>query len=216
MEREAFTHVNEVILRGPIVRQFANDIACNFTIKTPRLNMPNTAKEGDVCYNYPEVAFYGELGRAASMFKEGDVVEIKAMIQPQKKISKEDGREFYDQKVIGQEIKFAETLLQREFGCAGGEFVESMNLVKFGGIISKIVSPSKGVAIINIRTFTNGRVNNVQTFIYSRNAAKYTEMFKVGDEVFAVGTIQTLKKKKEDGHDRYFKNVILTGICKVE
>ena len=56
MERMTFTHMNDMILRGPIVRKFTNDIACNLTIKTPRLNMPNVTRENEAAYNYPEVA----------------------------------------------------------------------------------------------------------------------------------------------------------------
>lgn len=217
MERKEFKHMNEIIMRGPIVRKFSNDIACNFTIKTPRLNMPNVAREGEVAYNYPEVAFYGDLKNiAAENYSEGDVVEIVGMIQPQRKTSKDTGKDYFDQKLIGLAIEPAERLLMREFGYDDGQFVESENLVRLGGIISKIATPHNGVITINIRTFVNGRVNNIQTFLYDRNVGRYMEDFRVGDQVFAVGTIQTLRKKVEDGPDRYYRNVVLNAICKAE
>lgn len=216
MERMTFTHMNDMILRGPIVRKFTNNIACNLTIKTPRLNMPNVTRENEAAYNYPEVAFYGESKAVADGFNEGDVVEIRGMIQPQRKLSKDTGRDYYDQKLIGLEIEEAERLLQREFGYEGGSFVESENLVKLGGIISKIATPSAGVITINIRTFVNGRVNNIQTFMYERNIGKYMEEFRVGDQVFAVGMIQTSRKVVEDGQNRHYRNVVLSAICKAE
>lgn len=212
----AFVHMNEMILRGPIVRKFTNDIACNLTIKTPRLNMPNVTRENETAYNYPEVAFYGEAKAAADDFNEGDVVEIRGMIQPQRKLSKDTGRDYYDQKLIGSQINESERLLQREFGYNGGAFVESENLVKLGGIISKIATPSAGVITINIRTFVNGRVNNIQTFMYERNVGKYMEEFRVGDQVFAVGMVQTSRKVVEDGQNRHYKNVVLNAICKAD
>ena len=43
MERTDVKDLNKIIIQGPIVRVFANEIATNFTIKTPRLNMPNVA-----------------------------------------------------------------------------------------------------------------------------------------------------------------------------
>lgn len=216
MERTEFKHMNEIIIRGPIVRKFTNGIACNLTIKTPRLNMPNTAKDGEVAYNYPELAFYGDALKSADAYHEGDVVEIVGMIQPQRKASKDTGNLYFDQKLIGLSIKPAERLLMREFGYDVGTFVESRNLVKLGGVISKIVSPSNGIVRINIRTYVNGRVNNIQTFLYDRNTEKYLDEFKVGDQVFAAGTIQTLKKKVDDGSDKYYRNIVLSAICKAE
>lgn len=216
MNRQEFKYVNEIILRGPIVRKYTNDIACNFTIKTPRLNLPNVTSE-EIAYNYPEIAFYGDLRTIASdNFAEGNVVEIVGMIQPQKKLAKDTGRDYYEQKLIGLSIQPAERLLMREFGYDEGSFVDSENLVRLGGVVSKIATPHKGVITINIRTFVNGRVNNIQTFMYDRNVGKYMESIRVGDEVFAVGTIQTLKKKVEDGPDKYFRNIVLTAICKAE
>ena len=213
MEKQEFNNVNEIILRGPIVRKFVNDVACNLTIKTPRLNMPNTAKEGDVSYNYPEVAFYGSSKDTVdASFKEGDVVEITGMIQPQKKMSKETGRDYYDQKLVAP----AERLLMREFGYDEGTFVEAENKVRLGGVISKISTPSSGVISVNIRTYVHGRVHNVQTFLYDRNVGRYMEQYRVGDKVFAVGTIQTLRKKIDDGQDRYYRNIVLNAICKAE
>ena len=212
----AFTHVNEVILVGPIVRKYTNDVACNLTIKTPRLNMPNITKGGEASYNYPEVAFYTASAADADKFNEGDVVEIHGMIQPKKKIAKETGREYYNQKLIGMEIKPAEKVLQREFGIDDGNPVESKNLVRLAGVVSKIATPSEGVISLNIRTFVNGRVNNIQTFMYDRNVGKYMEKYRVGDRVVAVATIQTLKKKINDDQDKYYRNVVLSALYKVE
>ena len=135
------------------------------------------------------------------------------MIQPQRKLSKDTGRDYYDQKLIGLKINESERLLQREFGYDGGAFIESENLVKLGGIISKIAT---GVITINIRTFVNGRVNNIQTFMYERNVGKYMEEYRVGDQVFAVGTIQTSRKVVEDGQNRHYRNIVLSAICKAE
>lgn len=217
MKRKEFVYMNEIILRGPIVRKFSNDVACNFTIKTPRLNMPNVAKDGDVAYNYPEVAFYGSAKDAiADSYKEGDVVEIKGMIQPQKKMSKETGRDYFEQKLVGLEIKPAERILMREFGYDEGEYVEPENKVLLGGVISRISTPSNGVITINIRSFVNGRVSNIQTFMYERNVGKYMEQFRVGDQIFAVGTIQTIRKTTDDSQNRYYRNIVLSAICKAE
>lgn len=215
MEKQEFKYVNEIFLRGPIVKKFANDIACNFTIKTQRLNLPNIKADKEVVYNYPELSFYGNLKNfAADNYFVGDVVEIVGLVKPLKKVSKETGKDYYDQKLIGVYIEPAERLLMREFGYEEGAFLETENLVRLGGIISKITSPHSGVLSINIRTYIGGRVNNIQTFLYERNVEKYMEHFKTGDEVFAVGTIQTLKKKLSDGSGKYFRNIVISAICR--
>ncbi|WP_097005215.1 single-stranded DNA-binding protein [Lacrimispora amygdalina] len=213
MERLENQDLNKIIVQGPIVRKFANGIATNFTIKTPRLSMPNVAKEGDVCYNYPEISFYGsEKDVINSNYKEGDVVRIEGMIQTQKKTAKDTGREFYDQKIIGLSIEESKKELA-VFGYTGGAYVEAENKVYLKGTVSKIASPARGVLTINIRTFYNGRVNNIQTFLYERNVGNYMEEFRVGDKVCAVGNIQTLKKESADG-DRYYRNIVINSICK--
>lgn len=213
MERTDIKDLNKIIIQGPIVRVFANDIATNFTIKTPRLNMPNVAKEGEVCYNYPEISFYGaEKNTIKETYKEGDVVRIEGMIQTQRKRAKDSGKEFYDQKIIGLSISEAEKELS-VFGYEGGSYVEAENKIYLKGTISKIASPARGVLTINVRTYFNGRVNNIQTFLYERNVGQYMENYRVGDRICAVGGIQTLKKESADG-DRYYRNIVISSMCK--
>lgn len=210
MER---TDLNKIIIQGPIVRMFANEVATNLTIKTPRLNMANVAKEGDACYNYPEISFYGsEKESIREIYKEGDVVRIESMVQTQKKKAKDSGKEFYDQKIIGLSVEEARRELA-ELGYEGGNYVDAENKVFLKGSVSKIASPAKGVLTINVRTFYNGRVNNIQTFLYERNVGHYMEDYRVGDRICAVGRVQTLKKASADG-DRYYRNIVISSICK--
>lgn len=217
MEKQEFKQVNEVILSGQVVRKFENDVACNLTIKTLRTNMPNITKAGDYSYNYPEVAFYDMVSKKnASEFKEGDFVEIKGQIQPQRKTDPDTGREYYDQKIIGLKVSPAERILNREFGYDEGDYVESQNMVKLGGVISKISSPSKNVVLINIITFAYGHVNNIQTVLYTRKPEQYISSLKLGDKIFAVGSVQTEKRTIKNGDNRYYKNVVLKAICKAE
>jgi single-stranded DNA-binding protein len=213
MEKTKNNDLNRVIIQGPIVRKFANEVATNITIKTPRLNMPNVVKEGDHCYNYPEISFYGqEKGIINESYKEGDVVRIEGMIQTQRKRDKDTGREFYDQKLIGLSIDESEKELG-VFGHTEGSYVDADNKVYLEGTISKIASPAKGVLTINIRTFYNGRVNNIQTFLYAKNVGEYMEDYRIGNRVCAVGSVQTLKKESADG-DRYYRNIVINSICK--
>jgi len=203
--------LNQIVLQGPIVRKFANEVATNFTIKTPRLNMPNKANDNDICYNYPEVSFYGNK-LVDDTYKEGDVVKIEGMIQTKRKKAKDTGRDYYDQQIVGLSIEEAKGELQF-FGHQGGSPEDSLNKVYLKGTISKIVIPAKGVLTINVRAFDNGRVNNIQTFLYERNVEKYVENFNVGDRICAVGRIQTPTKETDEGK-RYYRNIVLSSICK--
>lgn len=226
MERIQFTNMNEIILEGPIVRKFKNDVACNLTIKVLRRNLATRAMNEESLYNYPEISFYGTEKDIADNYKEGDVVKIKGMIQVKPKLSKETDKEYYEQQLVGFEIEEAEKVLMREFGYDDGAYVASNSMVKLGGVISRLTSPSNGVLRINIRTFTNGRVNNIQTFLYTRNIGDYLAKYHIGDRIFAIGTIQTPDRNKirkanesktEDKKTQhFFRNIVLDAICKAD
>jgi single-stranded DNA-binding protein len=211
MEKLERQDLNKIVLQGPIVRKFSNEVATNFTIKVPRLNMPNKAKEDDICYNYPEVSFYGN-SLVDETYKEGDVVRVEGMIQTKRKRAKDTGRDYYDQQIVGLSIEEAKYELE-VFGYKEGNPEDALNKVYLKGTISKIIIPAKGVLTINIRTFYNGRVNNIQTFLYERNVEKYIENFDVGDKICAVGRIQTPTKDTDEGR-RYYRNIVLSSICK--
>lgn len=212
-----FKQMNEVIFVGPIVRKFSNEVACNFTIKTARLNLPNVIEAGEIAYNYPEIAFYSSnKDEIAEKYKPGDVVQVRGMIQPHKKIDEATGKTYYDQKLIGLDIRPAEKVLKLEFGYDEGDYMDTLNRIKLGGQIAQISSPSKGMISFNIITFTNGHVNNIRAIMYVRNTKEYLEKFHVGDKVFAVGTLQTMKKDAKDGQERHYKNVVLKAICIAE
>lgn len=210
--------LNQIIIQGPIVRKFSNHIATNLVVKTPKLNLPGFVKEGETCYNYPDVAFYGsEKDSVAETYQEGDVVKIVGTVQTQKKVSKDTGRTYFEQRLIGLSIEEAEKELA-EFGLDAGAYTASENRVKLMGTISKLSLASKNVLNINIRTFYNGRVNNIQTFIYGRRASSLMEELTVGDKVCAVGSIQTPKKIVgigEEKEERHFRNIVLSSISKI-
>lgn len=218
MERREVTCVNEFVIQGMIVRKFVNEAAANITIKSPRNNMPIITKEGECSYNYPEIAFYGNMKDAADLYEDGNVVRITGMIQTQKRMTVQK-RGFYDQKLVGLSVEPAPKLLMREFGVSGAfdhgnKYIGLENLVKLEGIISKMAVPSQGILILNIRTLVDGKINNIQAFIYDQNIKSYLEEYRIGDYVCAAGTIQTVKKGKSDGTDRYFRNIVLYAVCK--
>ena len=110
--------VNRIIIIGPIVGKFANGVATNITIRTPRINMPTNAKEGDSCYNYPEIAFYGDdKTQINEAFSKGDIVRIEASIQSQRKPSPDGGRDHFEQKYVGTSIPIYHTHNIRQFLC---------------------------------------------------------------------------------------------------
>lgn len=218
MENSERKDLNQIIIQGPIVRKFSNHIATNLVVKTPKLNLPGFVKEGETCYNYPNIAFYGpEKGSVDETYQEGDVVKIVGTIQTQKKISKDTGRPYYEQRLIGMSIEEAEKELA-EFGLDAGVYTASENKVKLIGSISKLNLASKNILNINIRTFYNGKVNNIQTFIYGKQANTLFEEFTVGDKVCAIGSIQTPKKivgTGEEKEERHFRNAVLSSISKI-
>lgn len=203
--------VNRIIIIGPIVGKFANGVATNITVRTPRINMPSNAKEGDACYNYPEIAFYGEdKAQINEAFLRGDIVRIEASIQSQRKTSPDGGRDHFEQKYVGTSIKKATPVLDGLVEGAG-TYVIPENVVLLGGTISRIQAPSPGVCVINIRTFVDGRVNNVQSWRFGK-IGDIMDRFRVGDHIAAVGTIQTYRKEVEGGPDQHYRRVVINDI----
>lgn len=226
MERMNFENINEFILTGPIVRKNVNDVACNFTIKTQRMDMPNVTKEGDSSYYYPEISFYGEQkDEIANTYEPGDVVSIKAAIRPYRRADRETSRTHAEFRFIGTMIKQAPKILMEEFGYDEGDFVDSENKVRLGGTISRISAPSANVLRVNIRTFIDGHVDNIPTILRDRNVGKYLESLRVGDKVFAVGFLRTQRRRTEETAEnaetgrtpsRHTREIILKAICKAE
>ena len=211
-EKKNFVHVNEFKIRGPIVRIDLNDVAVNIMLKIPNQNTPSVAKGGSA-YCFPEVSFYSGKEEIFKRYKKGDNVEITGMLRQKKRVNKETGSEFYDQYLTGETIVPSEKLLMREFGVDDGTAVEGINLVKVSGIVSAVIPVTEHVTRIKILTFVNGKLNNLQGFLYG-NTKKYTEMFHRDDQVMAVGTIETAIKEKDDGTRRY-RNLVITAISKV-
>ena len=222
MEKMSFENLNEFLLTGPIVRKNLNDIACNFTIKTQRTNMPNITKEGDSSYYYPEVSFYGDQkDEIAKTYEVGDVVTIKATVRPYRRPDKEIERNNTELRLVGTMIKQAPKILMEEFGYDEGEFIDSENKIKLAGTVSRIFAPSANVLRVNIRTFIDGHVDNIPTVLYERNVGKYLDTIKVGDKVFAVGILRTQRRTVENGETektqvRYSRDIVLKAICKAE
>ena len=202
--------VNEVIVQGPIVFKNKNDVATNFKIKVARGNLPVSAKEDTVCYNWADVAIYDPLLKVqAEAFNVGDEVMIKAFVNVTHKLSKITGKMFYDQKLVATSIEKAHSVFD------GEEAFDCPTFCKFrlDGTITNI-RMNGNIVEFNVRTITHKHVNNIQTSLFCKDPEKVAGNFMIGERVHVVGNLQT-PRKVIDGETISRKNYVISRITKI-
>lgn len=209
---------NEVIIQGPVVAMNSNDIATNMKIKVQRANFPNTSgdfKKTDVpLYNWLDVAFYDAVAKEeAAAFKVGDEVRITARVDVHHKVSAVTNENFYDQRISGMKVERAKPLLRTEFDLDVERGCEQFAIFKLRGEITRVSVLTNTVAI-NVRTFVKRSVNNVQTFVYTKNPEEFSKDYAVGDIVTVAGNIQTSRKVTDEDRTINRRNFIVSYIEK--
>lgn len=212
--------INEVIIQGPIVAMNKNDIATNMKIKVVRSNFPDLVsdfKKADTpLYNWPDISFYDTLLREeAAAYKVGDEVKITAMIDVHQKISKITNSNFFDQRIVGLKIERATSMLKKEFDLNVERGCEQFGIFMLRGEVTK-VSVLKNTVALNVRTFIGRSVNNIQTFVYTKDPDKFSKEYKQGDIVTVAGNIQTVRKSISEDYKVNRKNFIVSYIKKGE
>lgn len=198
---------NEVTVSGVIVHKYATEKATTLTISTGRATkVPN----------YPKVVFFNDLAKEADeKFELYDNVTITGNVQSSRRV-RED-RIYYTQSIFGESISSTPKAMELAFGVedGGDKYTQPKNLIKIAGSIVDIATPSKNLVRINIRTMKNGRQSSVRAFYFTQDVGQVMADFRVGDNICAIGNIQTNKKEK-DGKVNYYENVVLKEVQKVE
>lgn len=198
---------NEVTVSGVIVHKYATAKATTLTISTGRATkVPN----------YPKVVFFNDLAKEADeKFELYDNVTITGNVQSSRRV-RED-RIYYTQSIFGESISSTPKAMELAFGVedGGDRYTQPKNLIKIAGSIVDIATPSKNLVRINIRTMKNGRQSSVRAFYFTQDVGQVMADFRVGDNICAIGNIQTNKKEK-DGKVNYYENVVLKEVQKVE
>lgn len=208
---------NGFIICGPIVKKTVSEMAVNYVIKTPRFNMPNVISEGTPGYSYPEVSFYkADLKEMANQFKEGDIVKVKGTIYAKNRQPVTPGQNSYVQTLTGISLEKCTSDLATKFGIDLGKYVTPINDIFLVGRVANIMSPAKGVIRINIQTYVDGYLNNIQTFTYRKNTQNILNALKRGDRICARGFVQTVWKEKENDTSKFYRNIVLQDFVKLE
>lgn len=199
-------YANNVTISGVIVHKYVTDKATTLTISTGRATkIPN----------YPKVVFFNELAKKADEeFELYDNVTILGNIQSSRRIN--ENNIYYTQSIFGESIEKTPKAMEVLFGLdnSGEHHIPPKNLINIAGVITNIATPSKDLIRLNIRTVKKGRTSSIRAFYFTRDVGEVMAKFRVGDNICAIGNIQTNKKEK-DGKMSYYENVVLRELEKV-
>lgn len=197
-------YVNEVVLQGTIVGKFVTPKTVTLTINTG-----NATKVP----NYPRVVFFGELrDDIVSNYKKGDHVKVTANIQSSMRNEKNKGRSLIN--IFGDGIEPTKTVMESTFNVSdNNSYKPYVNSIQLAGSITRIKPITDNLFNVTVLTRKNNRLSLVTLAYYTNNAQAFTDNYKVKDEVFVIGNIQTAKKNF-NGETRYFQNYVATNFAK--
>lgn len=192
---------NDVILQGGIVHIFATD-----KIAIVTLSVGGTKK-----VNYPKVLFFGDnIKEVTENYKVGSKVCVRGNIQ-----SSRYDPSIKNQKTVsifGESIEPANSVIQKTFGVKGDSaYRPQENSFKLAGKVVRIEALQDMIKMV-VMTRKNNRVSFIPVAFYTKRPEKMLEKIHVDDQVFAVGTTQTSKKKFGD-EVRYYEDYVATDIA---
>lgn len=197
-------YTNDVSLQGIIVNKFVTPKSVVLTINTG-----NATKIS----NFPKVVCFGELrDYVVKNFDKGDHVTVDGNVQSSIRNEKNKGRPLLS--VFAEKVEFTNGTLGDAFGIEDDKsYKPFVNSLKVAGSVTRIRKLTDNLFNVTIFTRKNGRVSFVVVSHYARNPEEFQQEITVGDEVYAVGNIQTAKKVIGD-ETRYFQNCVATEIAK--
>ena len=196
------TYANNVNLQGIIVHKFVTPKAVILTVNT---------KSATPKPNYPKVVFTGELRDAvAEMYEVGDHVHITGNIQ-----SLRPRPEIKNQKLVsiyGESIERTKSVMSNAFDINSDDsYKPFVNTIEVAGTVARIEAPSPDLLRMKVSVRKNGRVSFVPLVQFTDRAEEMAERIHVGDQVYIVGCVQTVKKNTHDV-EKHFENYIALEI----
>lgn len=166
--------------------------------------------------NYPKVVWYGDLANEVeATVAAGDRVSILGTVQT-RRYEREGEKAIYRQSIVGRGITHAKSKIETAFGIKPDRnlHIEDINDVRLAGSVLHIFKvPDRDIAILTLRTFTNGHVNTPKITLFGRTAQYALEEIEVGFAVCVIGFVYTNKSEKEDGSAEYYEGVTCTSIA---
>ena len=192
-----FEYKNDVTIVGRIVHIH----------KGPKMNFVSL-RTFTKTTNYPQVRFYRDKSALVKDFKVGDVVCVRGRVSSTK--NKQTG--VPEQYIVGSAIETAVPILQQKFGAEfdGRVRYSDDNYWFTSAKVAHVTRPTDNVANYLLYTETEGRVSVFKVVHYLYGAKPFAK----GDLVAGYGTIQTVKKSREDGNV-YFTDYIVSEMKKI-
>ena len=187
-------YVNQVKLRGTIMRKFRRD---NWMV----IGLATSTGEGRK--DFPSVFWFGEnVDIVDKAYNIGDHVEIDAEIQTNK--------EYRSQTVVGIDINDTKREIEEKMGIEGvGRFAGDENEVLLKGDLLKIYTPlSSGnkFCIATIHQRIKNKTYYPQVMLFGRQKDRIEEL-EEGSPVCIIGHVQT-QKRKVDKKTRYHEAIV--------
>lgn len=201
------TNVNEVILQGIIVHKFVTDKVAILTIGTG-----NATRKP----NYPKVVCFNEVkDDVRDLFELGDRVRVTGNIQSSK--YKKEIKNQNTLSVFAEKVEPAFSTLKSEFEDAdisNEGYIPSINKFKVAGKVVRVESPSDGIVRLTVSATKNNRISFIKLTYFVKDVDSIMTTYNPGDQVFAIGVVQTVKK----GSDvvKHFENYVVTSLSKTE
>ncbi len=206
-QTENVVYTNEVILKGFIVHKYE---AAKATILTIATNKGYSSPP-----DYPKVVCFDESREKAKDFNKGDNITVIGNVQSSKRRRKDNPKiTFYSQSIFAEDIMESQNVLEAEFGVEGESYGDPLNQGKFAGTVTQISSPVEGLIRLTVKTIKNNRVSFVAMTFFTQEVGKVLENIRVNDNVCALASIQT-RKKKSKGEVRHYENVVVHDLQKI-
>lgn len=192
---------NKVMLQGKILVKRISKKVGSFILETTI--SPDKKRRNSIRV----MVFSESLMKELEHYESGDFVSVTATMQSYRGEKKNKNPR---QSVVARAIAPAESRLQKEFHTEHGNLYDKINEVKIAGTIVGLSDTPKGkMKYIMVRTVTGGRMNHILMKAYVNEYTKeILESFKIGDGIFAIGSIQVAANKSKAGKTKFRENLI--------
>lgn len=197
----------KIKLQGRVIRIAKNEKLSSIVVET-------TSAPGDRSKkNCPQVIVF-EPSMLEGVEK-GDFVYVEATSQSFYQKNR-DGEKKRTQSIVATKIEPAKSRLENAYGTVKGDMYERINEVIIVGTLLSAVEQPSGMTYVSVRVVENGHVNTLLLKFHNNSyTKKKAEQFKVGDTIYASGTIQT-RFHEAEGRPRVFFQDFIISECNIQ
>ncbi|MBQ2389165.1 MAG: hypothetical protein II305_03840 [Clostridia bacterium] len=195
-------NTNNVVLQGIIVHKFVTPKAVILTVNT---------KNATPKPNFPKVVFTGELrNKVAELYEVGNHVRVTGNIQ-----SLRPRPDVQNQRLVsiyGETIELTKSAMNNAFDIDSEDsYKPFVNAIEIAGTVSRVEALSPGILRMKVSVQKNGRLSFVPLVQFTDKAKEVAEKIHVGDQVYVIGCVQTVKKNTHNV-EKHFENYIALEI----